>query len=303
MTDPHSAEFFGPLRDLWWNHDFLALLARRFQWHSPLSVLDAGCGQGHWTQALAYVLPAGSRVLGIDREAAWIAEAYERSSKIQDHVPVSFEYRIGDVLQLDLSETFDVVTCQTFLIHVDEPRQAIRSMLRVLRPGGWLVCAEPNNLANTLTFDSTAWSTKMAGVMAGVELELVCELGKAHLGEGFNSAGELLPGWMAEMGLQSIHVYLSDKAMPLWPPYRDEAMAAAISGTRDDHAANRWVWSREKTLRYWRAGGGSDKRFDELWEAVREHRARALADMDRGEWHTAGGTLMYVVAGRKGENG
>lgn len=30
---PHSAEYFGEQRDFWWNHDFLQLMARR--WNLP----------------------------------------------------------------------------------------------------------------------------------------------------------------------------------------------------------------------------------------------------------------------------
>lgn len=70
----HSADFFGPLRDRWWNADYLALLARRCGISEPVGVLDVGCGQGHWTQALAHVLPAGSTVLGIDREEESLAD-------------------------------------------------------------------------------------------------------------------------------------------------------------------------------------------------------------------------------------
>ena len=57
----------------------------------------------------------------------------------------------GDATEIPLpSESFDVVTCQTVLMHLAQPADALREMLRILRPGGLLVCVEPNNLWNYL---------------------------------------------------------------------------------------------------------------------------------------------------------
>ena len=46
--------------------------------------------------------------------------------------------------------SFDLVTCQTVLIHVREPSVALREYLRVVRPGGRLLLIEPNNAAGML---------------------------------------------------------------------------------------------------------------------------------------------------------
>jgi len=52
-TKLHSEDYFGEQRDFWWNADFLELMARRLNFSSIHSVLDVGCGQGHWGQLLA----------------------------------------------------------------------------------------------------------------------------------------------------------------------------------------------------------------------------------------------------------
>src|SRR5262249_14763116 len=76
----HSAEYFGDTRDYWWNRDFLALMAKRLAFAEVRSVLDVGCGVGHWGQLLAGLLPAGARVDGVDRDPLWVAKATERAS-------------------------------------------------------------------------------------------------------------------------------------------------------------------------------------------------------------------------------
>ena len=42
------AAFDGEWRDIWWNQDFLELMARRCRVENVSSVLDVGCGAGHW---------------------------------------------------------------------------------------------------------------------------------------------------------------------------------------------------------------------------------------------------------------
>src|SRR5207253_78300 len=76
---PHSAEYFGDSRDFWWNADFLALMAARWNVTHVRTMLDVGCGIGHWGRTLAPVLPSDVRVTGIDREAAWVEKATQRA--------------------------------------------------------------------------------------------------------------------------------------------------------------------------------------------------------------------------------
>ena len=72
----HSAPFFGAQRDFWWNEDFLGLVVDRLGLAGTRSVLDVGCGLGHWSRVLTRVLPAVSEVVGIDSEGAWVRQAH-----------------------------------------------------------------------------------------------------------------------------------------------------------------------------------------------------------------------------------
>src|ERR1019366_6722302 len=157
MSDqPHSAELFGEQRDFWWNRDFLDLMAARWRLHEPASLADIGCGLGHWSRLLYPYLRPPARLAGVDREPRWVAEAPEKFRHAFPHVaPELFSFHQGDATKLPLDdESFDVVTCQTVLMHLAQPLDALREMLRILRPGGLLVCVEPNNLWNYLAFTS-----------------------------------------------------------------------------------------------------------------------------------------------------
>lgn len=294
----HSADWFGPSRGLWWNRDYLELIARRLGWRSPLRVLDAGCGQGHWGRELAYVLPPSSSVFGIDREAISVSAARNAASALAG-LPVRFSYQVADILHVPFAaDLFDVVTCQTVLIHLDSPINGLREMLRVLRPGGWIVCAEPNNLVGSVTFDSTAWNNELSSVLDGVELAWRCEMGKMRLGEGFNSAGELVPGWFASLGVETLHVFISDKAVAAWPPYDDD-MLIGVADARRSLENGRLVYDRDTTRRYWLAGGGDDARFEAVWRKSLADLTESVRDMEQQSWSTAGGSLMYLVTGTK----
>src|SRR3954451_2776793 len=113
----HSAVWFGDQRDFWWNRDFLELVARRLGLDRVRSVLDVGAGVGHWGRTLAAVLPDDARVTGVDPEPQWVEEATRRADAAG--VGARFTYGAGAVEALPFEDaSFDLVTCQTVLIHV-----------------------------------------------------------------------------------------------------------------------------------------------------------------------------------------
>jgi trans-aconitate methyltransferase len=78
----HSADYLNDERDLWWNLDFLKLMAQRWEIQNINTVLDIGCGHGHWGQILSPILPTHATIVGIDSEPKWIEEAQRRSQHL-----------------------------------------------------------------------------------------------------------------------------------------------------------------------------------------------------------------------------
>ncbi len=197
---PHSAVFFNPQRDFWWNDDYLELIAARFGLADVRSALDVGAGVGHWGRLLLPLLASEATIVGIERDPRWVAKATEEATRLGVDRRCRYVRGIAEALPFD-DATFDLVTCQTLLIHVADVPAVIGEMVRVLRPGGLLLVAEPNNLAGQLVADSTTCDRPTDEVVERVAFALICERGKAALGEGDSSVGDLLPGHFVLAGL------------------------------------------------------------------------------------------------------
>jgi SAM-dependent methyltransferase len=106
------------------------------------SAVDLGCGpRGVLDLLAARVGPAG-RVVGVDADPA--------------HVALAAQFAAGrglgnvEVLAADArgtgfpSGSFDVVHARTLLVTVPEPAVVAAEMVRLARPGGWVVSVEPD---------------------------------------------------------------------------------------------------------------------------------------------------------------
>ena len=80
------------------------------------------------------------------------------------------------------------------------------------------------------------------------------------------------------------------------PPYASEGQRATAELMLADGHDSVWGWSREQAQRYFEAGGGTD--FDAAWDRRRAEARTAAAAVEAGTYHSAGGMLLYLVAGR-----
>ena len=294
----HSADYFGDTRDHWWNRDYLALLGERWGLSAVRDALDVGCGVGHWGMLLGEQMPPSARVTGVDREPAWVAQATARAAA--RGLGGRYRYVQGTAERLPFAaDSFDLVTCQTVLIHVPDAAAVLREMIRVARPGGIIAVCEPNNLAHAVMADATAFAGPVDELVAMVGFQMVCERGKAALGEGNNSVGQLLPAVFAELGLVDRRVSMNDRAVPMTPPYAEDWQRAMREEMIDFAERGHGLWSHDETRRYYLAGGGGEGDFARHWAlALREVR-RAADEVRAGTYRLAGGVVGYCVSGRK----
>jgi SAM-dependent methyltransferase len=294
----HSAIWFGDPRDFWWNLDFLELVARRLGLDRVRSVLDVGCGVGHWGRTLEPVLSPEALVTGVDPEPEWVEEATRRAEAAG--LGDRFSYARAAVESLPFEDaSFDLVTCQTVLIHVADARAALREMLRVTKPGGLVLAAEPNNRASVLVDSSAGAGAPVEKRLDRARFVLLCERGKEALGEGNLSVGDLVPGYFAEAGAVAIQTFLSDKASMLIPPYEGEEQQALRADILGQEGTSGFGWTREEALRLYLAGGGTEPEFDATWERLTRETVRDAQAVREGRFHSGGGTLMYVIAARR----
>ncbi|MFO0659462.1 MAG: class I SAM-dependent methyltransferase [Polyangiaceae bacterium] len=294
--DAHSALYFGDTRDEWWNLDHLRLLVARWSMSTVTDVLDVGAGVGHWGRLLSQALPSALRLTGVEREPRWVHEATQRAQPLPPatHPQTKLEYVLGDAMHLPFADaSFDLVTCQTVLIHLPNPRACIAEMARVLRPRGHLLLVEPNNIAGQLASRVAAPLDDIDDVLRETRFQLICERGKAKLGLGFNSLGESLPGLIDATLFADIDIAQCDRPSPLLPPYSTRAQRAEVDEERDLVEHEIYMWPRAEAKRYYEAGGGTSFEDDYAFGLSRA-RAR-LSRIQQNELIRVGGQLQYLV--------
>jgi ubiquinone/menaquinone biosynthesis C-methylase UbiE len=101
-------------------------------------VLDVGCGDGFFTRLLSERMGPEGALTGVDADVEAVEEARKRGVR----AGVSVEWRLGWMEHLPFRDgSFDFVWCARDLAEVFEPLDAVREMVRVLRPGGVLALA------------------------------------------------------------------------------------------------------------------------------------------------------------------
>lgn len=290
----HSEQYFGEQRNFWWNQDFIQLMAQRWNLKQVKSMLDIGCGIGHWGRLLASHLHDQAKITGIDQEIKWI----EKSQAA--HIARPAHYLQASVYQLPFEDnSFDMVTCQTVLIHLKNPNEAIKEFLRVLKPNGLLAVAEPNNTAQLAVRSNLEIGMSVDERLKNMRFHMLCEQGKNILGEGDNSIGDFVPGLFQQLGLQNIQTFLSDKATALFPKYEYIEQKVLINDFLSRIEKDHNIWDKEDTLKYFIAGGGSFPDFESEWESSKKYALKVAKAMTDSTFQSAGGQIFYLVSGRK----
>jgi SAM-dependent methyltransferase len=124
-------------------------------------VLDVGCGAGEDARALARIVGPDGLVVAIDASSRMIVEARRRG----DGLGFPIDYRVGDAHDLDLPDgAFDGARADRVFQHLAEPKRALDELIRVTKPGGWVVVAEPD--WGTLVVDGCDFATTRAVLTA-----------------------------------------------------------------------------------------------------------------------------------------
>ncbi len=297
---PHSELYFTDARDHWWNADYLALLATRFGLGAARRVLDVGAGQGHFARAWAPHLAPDAEIVCLDPEARSLAIAREKCAAFTAArgLRTAFSFVEGRVESIPFEdERFDLVMCQTVLIHVPDPAVAMREMIRVTARDGCVLASEPNNLASAQRVAAFGPDVDPEIAMRQVRLHARCMNGKARLGEGWNNLGVWLPRYFAP--LADVRFYQCDRPWVLAPPYADAQQRAAIDDLRDHVARGVWGWHREDARRYFVAGGGDAAAFDREYDLALADQRDELARVEAGAHCELTAVAMLIAGGRK----
>ncbi len=290
--------FDGKWRETWWNQDFLALLAERGGFGGTRRLLDVGCGAGHWGRTLRQILP-DARISGVDIESAFI----ERCRVLATAAGLEgCDYQVAPAENLPYpDETFDLVTCQTVMIHLHDPAVALQEMKRVLKPGGSLLLAEPNNLTgylNSLLADPRpAWED----VLQLLDFYRRCLEGKKALKMGDSSVGERLPLLITQAGFAGLRVAVNENCPALIPPYGTERQTIEREFLEGCLASGAWMGfgPESNARRFFLAAGGDETGFARCWELTMRVQEGMLSALRKGKLAGGRAPLMYVHTARR----
>lgn len=133
------------------------------------AVLDVGCGPGTDTIALAGLVGPTGRVVGVDADAAMIAEAERRAEQAGCSAWCSHQQADATTLPLETG-VFDACRSERLFQHLHTPAVALAEMARVTKPGGWVVVGDAD--WGTLSIDTPEVEIERRLVRAHAEREL-----------------------------------------------------------------------------------------------------------------------------------
>jgi SAM-dependent methyltransferase len=157
LTDPNEAVTFLDRQAVVYRDQRMAGFAR-MGLRPGEAVLDAGCGPGTDTFELEKLVGPSGRVVGVDSSEAMIAAAHDRANARDSQA----EFILADICSLELpDETFDLARCVLLLLHLKEPAAALTEMVRLLRPGGRIVCIDVDHQMDALDATDTALAERI----------------------------------------------------------------------------------------------------------------------------------------------
>ncbi len=187
-------------------------------------VLECGCGTGAQTLYLAAGSP-GAHIVSMDLAPDAVDRARSRV-RGEGHASVSFQ--AGDIFHLPFAdESFDHVFLCFVLEHLPEPAQAVRGLLRVLRPGGTITAIEG---------DHGSWYCYPQTREAARAVECLIEA-QARLG-GDSCIGRRLYPLLIEAGLRDVRVsprmvYVDASRPELVDGFSKKTFIAMVEGVRE----------------------------------------------------------------------
>ncbi|MEW5924711.1 MAG: methyltransferase domain-containing protein [Candidatus Zixiibacteriota bacterium] len=287
-------------RQFMWYEDTLDKFSAWLKFRPGMTVIDVGCGLGYLGYAYWPYFGKGGKYIGVDQSVELINDAREASREwSRDGVA---EFTRGDAYKLPLPEDFaDAVMCQTLLMHLDRPEAALAEMIRVAKPGGLVICFEPDNLSAMMArpFHSLP-EFDLDEILLMIKINLISYRGRLKLGEGDNNIGSKVPHMMKQGGLINIDIRMSDRVFYLEPPYETPVQQHRIKGMK-----SRWLNDKnfdfllEEQKKEFLAGGGDPAEFEKSIPIIKRLREDIRRQLENNEYYMCGGTQFYIIKGMK----
>jgi len=192
-------------------------------------VLDVGCGTGKDSVKMASLVGTG-HVFGVDFSKKMIDTAKSYAAAVDS--PVTFQH--GNIYQLDFEDNFfDRCRVDKTFQHLANPQAALTELIRVTKPGGKIIIAEPDH-------DSLIIDTPFVDVN-----HRFVRFRRDHITQG--SIAHQLYNMFKELGLEDVGIepltraYTNYDEKKVSSPYLEEIWLAQEHGAVTKEEAENWA--------------------------------------------------------------
>jgi SAM-dependent methyltransferase len=287
-------------RKFLWLEDTLDKLAAWLDLKPGMTAVDVGCGLGYLGYTYWPYFGKGGQYLGVDISSKLLQDAAKAAKEWAVNGKASFV--AGDAYKLPFPDDFaDLVMCQILLIHLEKPEIALAEMVRVAKPGGLIMCKEPDNLSPMLA--KRHWSLPELDIeeqLLLAKVAIISNKGRIMLGQGDNSIGTRVPRMMNKLGLEDIGVRLNDRVFYVEPPYEDPLQQHSLKSVKKEllDEKRRGIFM-DRAKKEFLAGGGSTEQFDRYRKINDRVMSILQQQIEDGEYFACGSTDFYIIKGRK----
>jgi SAM-dependent methyltransferase len=287
-------------RESAWLEDTLDKLAAWLGLQPGMTALDVGCGLGYLGYTYWPYFGAGGGYFGVDKSSKLLHEA--RKAAAEWAVGGETHFTAGDVYRLPFRDNLaDCVICQTVLMHLERPDIALAEMIRVARPGGIVMCQEPDNLSSMMVNHfSSQPEFDLDEQLLLTKIAVICNKGRIKLGRGDNSIGTKIPRMMNKLGLIDIGIRLNDRVHYLEPPYEGSLQQHALEHVKkqwlDEERRRIWI---ERAKREFSVGGGTQEDFERYREIMDKRMDIFRQQIEEGTYFACSSGDFYIIKGRK----
>ena len=301
-SEEHLRKLIIEQRQFMWRDDTIEMYSKWMNLVHGMKVIDVGCGLGYLGWTYWKYFGKGGEYIGVDRSFKLLQEASDLSNDWA--VGGAALFSAGDAYKLPFPDNYaDCTICQTLLMHLEFPDKALAEMVRVTRPGGLIMCKEPDNITATIAgFYSSTGSLSDREILENHKIMLLYSRGRKKLGYGDMAIALRVPKLMADAGLINIDSRCNDVSNFVQPPYETAKQKYQIEKAKkffeSDSSENSKRREENEFRDFFLAGGGSlssyyryIKRMDKRREVSEEIRKQQILE---GTFYSSRGNSSFV---------
>lgn len=197
-VDRLSLQELRASREAWWTERFTELVWSHIGRDVQDRWLEVGCGTGILSKRLRDRLDAKSVLVGTDLDPLRVKWAHQAVTFGEVHP--SSTYCVADGRRLPFADgSYSLSISILTLQHVPDPEVVLGEMKRVTRPGGSVVCVEPDNVTQRICLP------RPQPTLDDALLAFWRRVGRRHLPADM-AVGPSLPGLFKRRGLGDVTI-------------------------------------------------------------------------------------------------